>query len=149
MQLHNVKREHTNKGKKRIGRGGLRGKTSGRGHKGQKAHAGHAPRPEMRDIIKRLPKRRGYGKNRARTVNASVIKPAVINISTLDRLYLDGERVTPRSLVAKRVVSRLRGRIPAVKVLGRGELSKKLVLSGFLISASAREEIEKKGGVVE
>ncbi len=51
----------------RIGRGGKRGKTSGRGVKGQRAHGDHGVRPELRDAIKKLPKRRGYGKNRGRT----------------------------------------------------------------------------------
>jgi len=81
MQLHQLKRNTPNKKAKRVGRGGKRGKTSGRGMKGQKARAGTSGRPEMRDIIKKIPKLRGHGKNRARTVNAERILPSVVNLS--------------------------------------------------------------------
>ncbi|MEK7539253.1 MAG: hypothetical protein AAB595_01250 [Patescibacteria group bacterium] len=60
MQIHNLKRVHKNKRDRLIGRGGRRGKTAGRGGKGQTARAGNKRRPELRDIIKRLPKNRGY-----------------------------------------------------------------------------------------
>ena len=60
MQIHNLKRIHKNKGDRLVGRGGRRGKTAGRGGKGQTARSGNKRRPEMRDIIKRLPKNRGY-----------------------------------------------------------------------------------------
>ena len=66
MQLHQLQPKHSKKRKKIVGRGGKRGKTSGRGHKGQKARAGHRIRPEERDAIKKIPKKRGHGKNRAR-----------------------------------------------------------------------------------
>ncbi len=60
MQIHNLKRTHKNKGDRLVGRGGRRGKTAGRGGKGQTARSGNKRRPELRDIIKRLPKNRGY-----------------------------------------------------------------------------------------
>ena len=60
MQIHNLKRQHKNKRDRIIGRGGKHAKTSGRGGKGQTARAGNKRRPELRDIIKRLPKNRGY-----------------------------------------------------------------------------------------
>ncbi len=60
MQIHNLKRVHKNKFDRIVGRGGKRGKTSGRGGKGQTARSGNKRRPELRDIIKRLPKNRGY-----------------------------------------------------------------------------------------
>jgi len=60
MQIHNLKRIHKNKGDRLVGRGGRHGKTSGRGGKGQTARSGNKRRPELRDIIKRLPKNRGY-----------------------------------------------------------------------------------------
>ncbi|MFA6272815.1 MAG: uL15 family ribosomal protein [Patescibacteria group bacterium] len=60
MQIHNLKRLHKNKGDRIVGRGGRHGKTSGRGGKGQTARSGNKRRPELRDIIKRLPKSRGY-----------------------------------------------------------------------------------------
>lgn len=61
MQFHNLKRNTPNKKSKQVGRGGKRGKTSGRGTKGQNARAGRKKRPESRDIIKRVPKLRGRG----------------------------------------------------------------------------------------
>src|SRR3989339_890639 len=60
MQIHNLKRQHKNKGDRLVGRGGKHAKTSGRGGKGQTARAGNKRRPELRDIIKKLPKNRGY-----------------------------------------------------------------------------------------
>lgn len=60
MQIHNLKRIHKNKKDRIVGRGGKHAKTSGRGGKGQTARAGNKRRPELRDIIKKLPKHRGY-----------------------------------------------------------------------------------------
>jgi ribosomal protein L15 len=60
MQIHNLKRVHKNKKDRIVGRGGKHAKTSGRGGKGQTARAGNKRRPELRDIIKKLPKNRGY-----------------------------------------------------------------------------------------
>ncbi len=60
MQIHNLKRKHKNKKDRLVGRGGKHAKTSGRGGKGQTARAGNKRRPELRDIIKKLPKHRGY-----------------------------------------------------------------------------------------
>ncbi len=63
MQFHTLKRKTKNKKSRQVGRGGTRGKTSGRGTKGQNARAGRKKRPELRDFIKRFPKLRGRGKN--------------------------------------------------------------------------------------
>lgn len=63
MQLHNLKKNSSRKKSRQVGRGGKRGKTSGRGTKGQNARAGRKKRPEMRDTIKRIPKLRGRGKS--------------------------------------------------------------------------------------
>ncbi|OGI91481.1 hypothetical protein A2933_01940 [Candidatus Nomurabacteria bacterium RIFCSPLOWO2_01_FULL_46_18] len=60
MQIHNLKRNHPNKKDRIVGRGGKHAKTSGRGGKGQTARAGNKRRPELRDIIKKLPKKRGF-----------------------------------------------------------------------------------------
>ncbi|OHA92238.1 MAG: hypothetical protein A3J09_02040 [Candidatus Zambryskibacteria bacterium RIFCSPLOWO2_02_FULL_51_21] len=63
MQFHTLKRKTPNKTSRQVGRGGTRGKTAGRGTKGQNARAGHKNRPELRDVIKRVPKLRGRGKS--------------------------------------------------------------------------------------
>lgn len=148
MQLHELKREHKNRKKKRVGRGGTRGKTSGRGHKGQKQHGGHGIRPEMRDVIKKLPKLRGHGKNRARTVNSSRPVSIPINLAALESAFKAGETVSPQSLSDKKLIRNTKGKPSPVKVLGVGELTKKLSISGCAVSKSAFKKIEKAGGNV-
>lgn len=148
MQLHELKPSTPRKSAKRIGRGGKRGKTSGRGHKGQKARAGNSTRPEMRDIIKKLPKLRGHGVNRAATVNAEKVPAVVINVSALDAAFDNGAAVHPKALVAAGLIDTRRKKAPKVKILGSGELSKKLTVSDCDVSATAKEKIEKAGGSV-
>ena len=147
MQLHELKPNIKKKSAKRIGRGGKRGKTSGKGHKGQKARAGNSSRPEMREIIKKLPKLRGHGVNRAKTVNADKVAPTVLNVSALEALDA-GTAVNPKSLVAIGLIRSRRGKAPAVKILGAGELTKKLTVTDCSVSKTAQEKIEKAGGSV-
>ena len=148
MQLHELKPSTPRKSAKRVGRGGKRGKTSGKGHKGQKARAGNSTRPEMREIIKKLPKLRGHGINRARTVNSERVLPVVVNVSALEGLAA-GFTVTPKSLVTAGIVETVKRRAPKVKILGQGSLTKKLVIEGCQVSASAKEKIEAAGGSVK
>ncbi len=148
MQLHQLKPNNKREVKKRIGRGGKRGKTSGRGGKGQTARAGNSTRPEMRDFIKKLPKLRGHGVNRARTVNSSKVKPTVVNLARLEAIFGVGEVVSPKSLVAKGVINSVRKSVPKVKILGNGELSKSLQFEGCEIGVAALAKIEKAGGKV-
>jgi large subunit ribosomal protein L15 len=146
MQLHQLQPKTVRKSAKRIGRGGKRGKTSGKGGKGQTARAGGRPRPEMRDIIKRIPKLRGHGKNRARTVNNERVLPTVVNLSVLEAAFVAGDTVSPQTLHAKNLVKLEKGKMPQVKILGTGEVTKKLTISGCTFSASAKTKIEKVGG---
>ena len=146
MQLHQLQPKTVRKSAKRIGRGGKRGKTSGKGGKGQTARAGGRPRPEMRDIIKRIPKLRGHGKNRARTVNNERVLPTVVNLSVPEAAFVAGDTVSPQTLHAKNLVKLEKGKMPQVKILGTGEVTKKLTISGCTFSASAKTKIEKVGG---
>ena len=148
MQLHDLKPNTKNKSARRIGRGGKRGKTSGRGHKGQKARAGNSTRPEMREIIKKLPKLRGHGINRAKTVNAERTPIKVVNVAMLEEMMESGAEVTPKTLVATGVIRSRRGKAPKVKILGNGELKKSFKVSGCTVSASAKEKIEGAKGTV-
>ncbi len=148
MQLHELKPATAKKTAKRIGRGGKRGKTSGRGGKGQTARAGNSTRPEMRDIIKKLPKLRGFGKNRARTVNSERVLAVVVNVSALEVLTA-GMVVTPKSLVTAGVITSVKKKAPKVKILGNGNLTKKLVIEDCQVSQSAKEKIEAAGGSVK
>ena len=149
MQLHELQQKTKRTLRKRVGRGGVRGKTSGRGTKGQKARAGHSIRPEMRDIIKKLPKLRGHGKNRARTINDSVVKPMTVNLDVIEKVFAEGGEVAPDILLEKGLVSRIGGKMPAVKILGGGALSKKLTFVGCFVSESAKKAIEKAGGTIK
>ena len=142
MQLHQLKRKTENKGSKRVGRGGGRGKTAGRGTKGQKARAGHRIRPDVREKLKKLPKLRGYA------FNTISLKPAVINLSVLEGMFAAGDAVNPVILRERGAVRGRKGVARGVKILGDGELTKKLVITGCAVSVSAKTKIEKAGGTI-
>ncbi len=148
MQLHDIKKSSGITAKRRIGRGGKRGKTSGKGHKGQKSRAGHKIRPAERDIIKRLPKLRGHGVNRSRTVNPSRVRPVVINLRDLEMTFETGDNVAPKDIARKKLVNTKAGRVQKVKILGLGKLTKKLTVANCEVSKTAKEAIEKAGGKV-
>lgn len=131
----------------RVGRGGKRGKTSGRGTKGQNARAGHRKRPEMRDLLKKLPKRRGFGKNRARTVRPQVIFTPV-NLSKLDAAFAAGDTVSPVTLMQKGLLGARGGFIRPVKILGTGTLTKPLTVVDCAVSDAAEAAITAVGGTL-
>jgi large subunit ribosomal protein L15 len=149
MQLHELKPSSPKKTAKRVGRGGKRGKTSGRGHKGQKARAGNSTRPEMREHIKKIPKLRGHGINRAQTVNAEKVRPVVVNIAALEAGFEAGAIVNRKTMVAAGVLETVRRKAPQVKILGNGDLTKKLIIEDCQVSASAKTKIEAAGGTVK
>ena len=145
MQAHELQRKTPNKKSKKIGRGGLRGKTSGRGHKGQKQHGGHGIRSEIRDQIKKLPKLRGRGKNSNKSIK---LKPNVFNCSFLEEHFNNGDIVSPATLMEKGLLTGALARKTGVKILGNGDLSKKLHIENCKVSTSAREKITKAGGEI-
>ncbi len=145
MQLHQLKRIVANKKPKRVGRGGIRGKTSGRGTKGQRARAGHRIRPDIRERLKKLPKLRGRGTH---TLKGIVERPSVVNISILERVFSSGDNITPAVLLERGVIKVRKGHMQKIKILGTGELTKAFSIKGCLISSSAREKIEKSGGSI-
>lgn len=130
-----------NKKRKRIGRGpgSGHGKTSGRGHKGQGSRAGSSSHVTFQGgtmpMIRRIPKR-GFNNRWALTV-------AVVNVGQIDQAFDAGEEVSLETLAAKNLA---KGRFDVLKVLGDGELSKKLKISAHRFSKSAAEKIEKAGG---
>lgn len=146
MQIHEIRREHAQKKSKLVGRGGTRGKTSGHGGKGQTARAGHRVRPAMRDIIKKLPKMRGHGKNRSESVFYRGPE-AVVNVGALN-VFGKGDIVTPTSLIAKGLIAQSFGKNPKVKILGTGELSIALSFERCSVSDTARTKIEAVGGSI-
>lgn len=148
MQSNSLKAKTPRVTSARVGRGGKRGKTSGRGTKGQNARAGRKKRPEMRDLIKKLPKRRGHGKNRSRTVRIDTRPAVAVSLSALERVFDAGATVTPATLNKAGLVGSRGGRILPVKILGTGSLTKALSVSGVTASATAKAAIEKAGGSV-
>ena len=149
MQIHQIKSKFKRKRSIKVGRGGKRGKTSGRGTKGQNSRTGRKIRPEIRDVIKRIPKLRGHGKNRAESVNDSVVKPDVINLVDLDKVFSSGDIINPKSLAEKGFIKPVGGRLPKVKILGTGEVTKKFTLESCLISEGAKVKLIKAGGSVK
>ncbi len=147
MQLHNINKGDKLESKNRVGRGGKRGKTSGHGHKGQKQHGRHGLRPEMRDFIKKLPKLRGFGKNRARTVNGDKSTIRTVDFNSL-AIFKDGETVSPATIVEKGLLKKEGNKLPKVKILNNGDVKGKYNVEGCLVSASAKEVIEQVGGEV-
>lgn len=145
MQYHQLKRKTPNTKRMIVARGGKRGKTSGRGGKGQSARAGNKRRPEWRDIIKRLPKLRGRGVNQNKPVSEKFV---IVNLAVIEGAFSANEAITPTTLVEKGIVSTWSGTIPAVKILGDGDVTKSFKVSGCAVSASAKDKIEKAGGSV-
>jgi|SRR3989344_3946464 len=148
MQAHEVKTRKPRAVKKVVGRGGKRGKTSGRGTKGQDARAGHRKRPQMRDTIKKLPKLRGEGVSRNQ-FKTEFTHYVVLNIGILNLEFKAGDRVTPKVLLEHALVEKKGNKVPVIKILGSGVLDKKLDIRGCLISESAKTAIEKLGGTVK
>lgn len=142
MQLNTLKRKNPNKKARLVGRGGTRGKQSGRGGKGQTARAGNKRRPQLRDIIKKLPKLRGY------RFKSTVAKHAPVNVGALN-VFASGSSVTPTTLFEKKLIRKVGGIVPSVKILGTGEISVNVTVSKCLVSASAKTKIEKAGGSVQ
>lgn len=148
MQIHELKTKTKRKAKKVVGRGGKRGKTSGRGTKGQKARAGHRIRPMLRDTIKKLPKLRGESAATRHTFRTAPDFSAILNLATLSEVFASGDRVNPKTLLEKGLIKKNGNKIPPVKILAQGELDKKLEVRGCDFSESAKAAIEKAGGSV-
>jgi large subunit ribosomal protein L15 len=144
MQLNTLKPKTKRIRSKPVGRGGTRGKTSGRGTKGQNARAGRKKRPELRDFIKRFPKLRGRGKSSFKSYE---IKPIPVNLTVIEQTFSTGDTVNSKALLEKKVLNKNQAGAK-IKILGTGDLSKKLTFEGVLISDSARGKIEKAGGKI-
>ena len=145
MKLHELKpNPGSTAAKKRLGRGvgsGL-GKTSGKGHKGQNARSGGGVRIGFEGgqmpLFRRIPKR-GFSNAEFKT------EYATINVADLNR-FNDGEVITPELLKSTGLV---KNQLCGIKVLGNGELGKKLTVKASKFSGSAKEKIEKIGGSIE
>ena len=144
MKLHDLKpAEGATTARKRLGRGigsGL-GKTSGKGHKGAKARSGGGKRPGFEGgqmpLVRRLPKRGFYNRFR--------IEYVAINVDRLE-VFEDGATVTPVELIEYGIIKKIGD---GIKIMGSGELTKKLTVQASKFTASAKEKIEAAGGKAE
>lgn len=143
MQLHQLKRKNPNEKHVQVGRGGKRGKTSGRGTKGQNARAGNKKYPELRVLVKKLPKLRGYKFASFQT------KASVVNVGTLAEAFAKNDQVTPEALRAKKLVSYPKGSKPVVKILAAGDIAIPLTIAGCKVSKQAQDKIVAAGGEVK
>ncbi len=137
MQSHNLQksqgREH-----RRIGRGGKRGSFSGRGIKGQKARAGRRIRPQVRDIIKKAHKRRGY------FMISHMAKPIIINMEAIEKNFKAGAKITKKSLSEKGFIPKGGKKDFEIKILGKGKFLKKFDFDkNILMSASVKKHVGK------
>ena len=121
MQLHDIKPKTKFKKHRRVGRGGKRGTYSGRGIKGQRARAGTKIRPAERDILKKIPKLRGYKFKSFR------IYPTVVKMAQLEKKFKSGDTISVASLGRAGLVNKIKGKWPKVKILGGGEFKKKFI----------------------
>ena len=99
--------------------------------------------PIIRELIKRYPKLKGY--------RSFVLEDTtkVVNLDNVEKHYKDGEVVTAESLIKKGIIRMIKGKLPLVKILGNGKLTKKLIIERCKFSASAKVAIEKAGGSVK
>ncbi len=152
LNLSNLKPAQPRRAKKRIGRGlgSGKGRFSGRGVKGAKARSGsHKMRAGyeggQNPIYMRLGKQRGPNKRKSMPMGPHRTETVGVNLRDLERVFDDGDEVTPDALVGKRVLKNTR---TDVKILGSGDLTKKLSVTAHAFSKTAREKIEAAGGKV-
>lgn len=149
MQIHEIKPTIKKKHKKRVGRGGKRGTYSGKGIKGQKSRAGAGIKPGFRGgdtpLWKKFHKARGASKKvdaKKRGFQLRHPKPEVVNLRDLNKRFSEGEIVSPKTLLEKRLVKKIKH---GVKILGKGELKKKLAFKNVEMSKSVKERIKIYG----
>ena len=146
MQLHQLKPIHKFKKPKRVGRGGKKGTYSGGGVKGQKSRAGKKLKPIIDEIIKKYPKLRGYRfKSNPKNKKSKMV---ILNLDILEKKFNAADKVTPEILLEKRIIRKIKGRIPLVKILGEGKITKSLTIEGCQLSKSVKEKIEKASGKI-
>lgn len=140
MQLNELQPKNAlRKKQKRVGRGGKRGTTAGRGQKGQRARSGHRIRPAERDLLIRIPKLRGVKNKSLKS------ETCIINVGDLAHMFPTGT-ITKQAFVDLGFISGTRAR---VKILGEGAVKKAFVVEGIALSAEAKKKIEAAGGSIK
>ncbi len=145
LELNNLRPTPGSKRRrKRIGRGPSSGsgKTSGRGHKGQKARSGYSARAGFEGgqmpLLRRLPKR-GFHHEQQYPL-------AEVNLDVVEKHFKAGEEITAEALAAKHLIKKAKG---GVKILGRGDITKKFAFKVAAVSGGARSKVEAAGGTIE
>ena len=140
MQVHQLKVKSQKK-KRQVGRGGKKGTYSGRGMKGQKSRSGASVNPIFEGgrstLIEHLPKMRGFKSHRP--------KNQIVDLGQLEKYFADGDVINPQSLLQKKLIDNIK---VSAKILGDGEITKKLTIERCLVSKSGKEKIEKAGGKI-
>ena len=151
MQIHQLKPKFNKKLRKRVGRGGKKGTYSGRGIKGQNSRSGKGPRAGFAGgdttLLKRLPKKRGVvGKvkiKRGSKLSRYKINPVILNLKDIEKNFKDGDIISPKILLDKKMINRVSKRIPRIKILGVGEFKNKFIFKGIKTSKKVGEILKK------
>lgn len=140
ITLNQIQQKHKRKIKKIIGKGGKKGRASGRGMKGQKSRTGRKIRPQIRDLLKRIPKLRGYD---ARLIKRRPVE--VVNFNIISKHFKQGDTINKKSLFEKGLI---KSQNNIVKVLSNGDLKASFTLEGIKYSKQAKEKLIKSGSKI-
>jgi large subunit ribosomal protein L15 len=146
MQIHQLKKPNnksSERGKRRIGRGGKRGTYSGKGMKGQKSRAGAKIRPQIREAVLKFPKRRGVYFNPLKTPSI------VVKLEDIVTVFPEGGIIDPKKLKKANLIKTAKSDRRSIKILGAIALSKSYIIKNCLTSQRVKEVIEKAGGKIE
>ncbi len=156
MLIHQIKLEYPRKSRRRVGRGGKKGTYCGRGVKGQKARSGKGPRPGFAGgdttFIKRLPKQKGQvGKLKKAKKGVKLsryqarLKEFGISMDHINKNFADKKKsliISPKTLLKKGLLSKIKGEMPSVKIVGGAKPSRSYIFKGVSLSQSARINLE-------
>lgn len=153
MQIHELSKPNNIRSSRRVGRGGKRGTYSGRGVKGQKSRSGARIRPQIWDYIEKIPKLKGMTRKSNESAfgrgSKTIIPVAIVNVGDLNKVVKDGDTVNRKFLIDNGLVRKYKGKTPPVKLLGRGQLTKKIKLEGISVSESVSKMVDSGPEVVK
>ena len=135
MQLHQLKPIHKDKKSKRVGRGGAHGHYCGSGVPKGRSRAANI-KPQIRELLKRYPKLRGYKFKSFRA------RPSIVNLKDIQNKFKAGDEVSPKTLLEAGLVHTIKGRTPRVKILGAGEVKKKLIFKDVSFSRATLPKLK-------
>jgi len=143
MQIHQIRPNNKSSKKRKVGRGGKRGTYSGRGIKGQKAHAGRKIKSQLREMILRFPKRRGV------SFPSLQKNSLVVKLNDIAKVFPEGGVINLNKLKKAGLIKKIKGEIRPIKILGAIPLSQKYIIKNCLVSEKVKEAIIKAGGKID